>query len=170
MKKKVFGRKLSRDYGSRQALFRALVRALVLHGSIKTTKAKAKSIQNMVDKMVTLSKKETVSSKRRIYSKMANDREISQMIIDLSKRFKKTRTSGYTRIIPLPLRRGDNAQVVRLEWTEKVSIPTKGKEKEETKKATGKKGSGKKAVSGKKTTDKKKVKEEVKNKKVSKKD
>jgi len=136
MKKKVFGRKLSRDRGSRQALFRSLLKALILHGSIKTTKAKAKAIQPEVDRLVTLAKKGEPSARRQVYSFLANDKEsVNKLFGEISEAF-TDRAGGFTRITNLPRRRGDLAEVVRLEWSQKVSISEKseskkGKKKEE---------------------------------------
>ena len=75
MKKKVFGRKLSRDRGSRTALYRALLKALILRGEIKTTYAKAKTIQPEIEKLITLAKKSNVSARRIVYARLANDRQ-----------------------------------------------------------------------------------------------
>jgi large subunit ribosomal protein L17 len=68
MRKKVFGRKFSRDYGSRQALFRALMRSLILSGSIVTTKAKAKAVQPDLDALVNLAKDTSISKRRQAYA------------------------------------------------------------------------------------------------------
>ena len=139
MKKQVFGRKLSRGLKSRRALFRALIRALVNYGSIKTTKAKAKAVQADIDKIVGLAKEGGVSAKRHVYAMLGNDRETTETI------FSKivpalNKQSGFTRIINLERRKGDYAEIVRLEWTEKVQIKEKVQDKKTTKpgKAEGK--------------------------------
>jgi len=59
VRKRVFGKKLSRERATRGALFVSLVESLVLNKKIKTTKAKAKAISGMIDKLVTLAKKDT---------------------------------------------------------------------------------------------------------------
>jgi large subunit ribosomal protein L17 len=120
MKKKVYGRKFSRDRGSRKALFRSLIRAFVAHGAIVTTKAKAKAIQGEVDKLVNLSKEGSVASKRRVYARLANDRKTSSALFSLAKTNFSSRRGGYTRIINLPIRRGDSARMVRFEWVEEI--------------------------------------------------
>ncbi|KKQ51933.1 50S ribosomal protein L17 [Candidatus Woesebacteria bacterium RIFCSPHIGHO2_01_FULL_39_17] len=127
MKKKVFGRKLSRDRGSREALFRSLIKALILHGSINTTKAKAKAIQSDVDKLVTLAKKGDMSARRRVYAILANDKaSIKKLFGEISEAF-INKIGGFTRIINLPRRRGDLAEVARLEWSRKIVISDKQK-------------------------------------------
>lgn len=117
MRKRVFGRQLSRNRGARTALFRSLVRALVLHGEIVTTKAKAKAIRADVDKLVTLAKKGDVAARRNVLGKLGNDRATTDKLFGL-KAVLDGRTSGFTRIVALPARKGDLAQIVRLEWTD----------------------------------------------------
>src|SRR5436190_10833104 len=118
MRKMVFGRKLSRSRKSRRALFRSLVLAIVKEGKIVTTKAKAKAVIPLVDKVITLGKKNTLSSKREILSDLGNDQKTTDRILNVLVPSFESRTSGFLRIIPLPLRRGDSAEVVRLEWTD----------------------------------------------------
>jgi len=127
MKKRVFGKKLGRSTTARRALFRALVRAMVLYGSIKTTKAKAKAVQIQINKLIKIGKAGDVPSKRRIYAYLANDRSISQKIYSISTEFLQT-SGGYTRIVPLPRRLGDSAEMVRLEWSRKIEIDKQSKE------------------------------------------
>src|SRR5258708_40300533 len=75
MNKRVFGRKLSRNTQSRKALFRTLIRALTEYGEINTTLAKAKAIRGEVDKLMTLVAKNTVSTRRLVLAKLANDKK-----------------------------------------------------------------------------------------------
>lgn len=122
MKKRVFGRQLSRERDTRRALFRSLIRALVKHGKIKTTKAKAKAIQADIDKLVNLAKKDSISAKRRVFAILGNDKETTKkLLIEVVPSF-LDRSGGYTRIVPLPARRGDAAQIVRLEWVKEIKI------------------------------------------------
>jgi large subunit ribosomal protein L17 len=133
MKKKVYGRKLSRGLNARKALFRALIRAIVKHGSIETTLAKAKAVQSDIDKLITLAKKGGLSERRRILAHLGNDRETTDGLISIVKGSFSSRNSGYTRIIKLPRRKGDRAQLAKLEWTDKVKV--KEVKKSKTKKA-----------------------------------
>jgi large subunit ribosomal protein L17 len=129
MRKKVFGRKLSRDRGSREALFRSLVRAMLERGKIVTTKAKAKAVQPMLEKLVSMSKTKDVSVIRRTYAFLANDKKsVKTLFNEIADAF-KTKNGGYTRLINLPRRLGDNAELMRMEWTEKIEISDKGKVK-----------------------------------------
>jgi len=119
MRKKVFGRKLSRSRKARRALIKSLIKALIVSGGISTTKAKAKTIQGQIDKLVTLAKKNDLSSRRKVLSFLGNDRELTdRLFLKIVPSF-KDRKSGFTRLILLPRRKGDNAEMVRLEWTDK---------------------------------------------------
>jgi large subunit ribosomal protein L17 len=127
MKKKVFGRKLSRERSSREMLFVSLVENLVLNNKIITTKAKAKAIQGMIDGLVVLAKKQTLASKRNVLSKLKGKKEVSTILWrDVAKTFSE-RVSGFTRIISLPQRKGDMAEMVRLEWVEEIKKTEKPK-------------------------------------------
>lgn len=120
MKKRVFGRKLSRERSSRELLFVSLIENLVINEKINTTKAKAKSIVGLVDRLVVLSKKGTLASKRQILKRLKNNKTVSTKLwTDIAKTF-STRTSGFTRIIPLPSRKGDLASMVRIEWVDQI--------------------------------------------------
>jgi large subunit ribosomal protein L17 len=125
MKKKVFGRKLSRSRPTREALFVSLVKAMIVNGKIVTTRAKAKAIIGDLEHYVTLAKKADISSRRRILSDLDNSgKEVDLLIQKVAPSF-TTRTSGYTRLISLPTRKGDNAQMVRIEWTDKIDYGQK---------------------------------------------
>lgn len=134
MKKMVFGRKLSRGRKAREALFKSLTEALVLHGAITTTKAKAKAIQGDIDKMITLSKKDSVAARRKASAILGNNRELALILFGKVAKAFGTRTSGFTRMILLPRRKGDNAEMARLEWSEKISLEEKKEEKKPIKK------------------------------------
>lgn len=147
MKKKVFGRKLSRSRPAREALFASLTQSLIINGSIVTTRAKAKAVQGSVEKIVTLAKAGTLSARRKVMSKLDNARKPVDILFQKVVKAFPAKTSGFTRIISLPRRVGDNAQMVRMEWTEKIVESEKVKVKSD------------------KTKTKKEVKKEVKSKK-----
>ncbi len=127
MRKMVFGKKLSRGKKGREALLRSLVRAVVVSGKVITTKAKAKAIVGQIDKIVTLAKKGTLDSRRRVLAYLGNDRETSQRLVNVLAPSFSERNSGYTRIILLPSRKGDNARMARLEWVDEVKEAKKQK-------------------------------------------
>ncbi len=165
MNKKVFGRKLSRSRPAREALFASLTRSLILNGKIETTKAKAKAVIGSAEKMVTLAKKGGVTERRMVLARLDNKKDaVERLFGDIAKAF-SDRNSGFLRIISLPRRRGDNAEMARLEWTEKVEVTEKIVEKKAEKKAETKAKKEPKTKAETKKTVKKEVKKESKAKK-----
>lgn len=134
MLKKVYGKKLSRAYKGRQALFRSLIKALVSYGAITTTKVKAKAIQGDVDKIMNKVREGSLAKKREVLSRLGNDKKTTDKLFNEFKKVAESRKSGFTRIIALPPRRGDAAEIVRIEWTEAPKVEPKKLEKKETKK------------------------------------
>lgn len=123
MNKRVFGKKLSRERSSRELLFVSLVESLVLNDKINTTKAKAKAIIGLIDRLVVLAKKGTLASKRQVLKRLKGNKEVSTKLwTSIATTFDK-RPSGFTRIVPLTQRKGDMAEMVRLEWVETIVKP-----------------------------------------------
>lgn len=120
-------KKLSRDRGHRKALFKNLISALVIRGEIKTTESKAKAIRRLVDKLITKGKKGTLHSRRLVHAFLQNKIAVNRIVDELGPLFKK-RPGGFTRIIRLGRRRGDNAMMVKLEL---VARPRSEKTKKE---------------------------------------
>jgi large subunit ribosomal protein L17 len=139
MNKKVFGRKLSRSRPAREALFASLAQSLIKNGSIITTRAKAKAVLGSVEKMVTLAKKGGVAAQRKVMSNLDNKREATEVLFHKVAKAFLNKNSGFIRLISLPRRVGDNAQMVKMEWTEKVEYEDKSKKKLEVSKVTEKK-------------------------------
>ncbi|MEK7188277.1 MAG: 50S ribosomal protein L17 [Patescibacteria group bacterium] len=119
MRKRVFGRQLSRERGSRNSLFRGLIANLLSKRSIITTKAKAKAIQAGVDKLITLAKKGTLSARRLVLGRLGNNRVATDTLFNSFLLLAKGRNSGFTRIVNLPRRLGDNSEIVRIEFVDK---------------------------------------------------
>jgi large subunit ribosomal protein L17 len=128
MNKKVFGRKLSRSRPAREALFASLTQSLITNGKIVTTRAKAKAVIGSVEKMVTMAKTGSIAARRKVMSKLDNKREATDILFQKVVKAFPVKNSGFIRIISLPRRVGDNAQMVRMEWTEKVEYEVKKKE------------------------------------------
>lgn len=116
MRKHYFGRQLSRDVNERKALFKGLLNSLVLHESIRTTHAKAKSIKGDADKLITKAKVRGEQSRQYIQA-IVSQEAVTKLISDLAPRF-SNRNGGYTRIIKLGKRLGDNAPMVIIEWVD----------------------------------------------------
>lgn len=117
MRKNVFGRKFNRDTNERKALFKGLISSLVLKERIKTTEPKAKAIKGDVDKVITKVKKNGELA-RRLLAGVLNSEAVEKLINDVAPRF-KDRNGGYTRIVRIGKRFGDNAMEVIMEFTEK---------------------------------------------------
>lgn len=133
MRHRVKGKKLSRTSSQRKALFKGLINALVIHGEIKTTESKAKAIRGLVDKLINKGKKGTLHSRRLIAAFLQNKMAVNRLVDELGPLFAK-RTGGFSRMVRLGSRRGDNATMVKLELVEKPSPPTKASKPKEEKK------------------------------------
>lgn len=133
MNKKVFGRKLSRSRPAREALFATLARSIILNGKMETTKAKAKAVQGDLEKFVTVAKKGGLAGWRRVLASLDNQRDAVDALYQKVAPSFTTRISGFTRIISLPRRKGDNAEMVRIEWTDKMVAEDKKKEEKSDK-------------------------------------
>ena len=155
MRHKVSGKKLGRDIKRRKALFKNLITSFISHGEIKTTEAKAKAVKGLVDKLMTKAKKGTLHTKRQVLSFLAQKQPVEKLFKEIAPRF-KNRQSGFTRTIKLGPRRGDNALMVLMEWTDKAK-----NEKLPARNATHSVAGGKMKSLDKKT--KKKEKKEKKN-------
>jgi large subunit ribosomal protein L17 len=94
-----------------------MVYSLVEHGRIKTTLARAKEVRRHVEKAITLGKRGGLNSRRLLLSRLPNDNVVDLLVGDLSKRFAK-RPGGYTRIVRLGARAGDQSDMAFLEFVD----------------------------------------------------
>ncbi|OGN03739.1 MAG: 50S ribosomal protein L17 [Candidatus Yanofskybacteria bacterium RIFCSPHIGHO2_01_FULL_43_42] len=99
----------------REALYKSLATALIDHGKIKTTLAKAKSLSSFADKLVTTAKKQDLAARREL-SKTFHPKIVKKLIDEIAPRFSE-RKGGYTRIIRLGQRKSDAAQMSLIEFT-----------------------------------------------------
>lgn len=106
--------------GPRVALIRGLVYSLVEHGRIKTTVARAKEVRRHVEKAITLAKKENLHTRRLLLSRYPNENVVEILTSDLQKRFAK-RPGGYTRIVKVGARPGDQSDMAFLEFVDFVA-------------------------------------------------
>lgn len=107
----------SRKYNARKALIRGLIVSLVEHERIKTTVEKAKELRRHVEKAITLGKKDDLSTRRLLMSRIPNQDTVGKIVTDLSKRF-QTRPGGYTRIVKIGRRPGDQAEMAFIEFVD----------------------------------------------------
>jgi large subunit ribosomal protein L17 len=147
MRHRVAGRKLGRTTAHRQALLRNLGTALIEKEKITTTLAKAKELRRFAEKLITLSKKETLHARRRALQKLPNRRAVAKLFDSLSARYAQ-RPGGYTRILKLGPRRSDNAEMALIEF-----VSTESPAAEESKE-TRRKGKRAKTTKKKKTAAK----------------
>jgi len=110
------GRKLNRTSAHRKALFKNLVLALIRHGRIRTTDAKAKELRRVADRMVTLGKKNDLAARRRAYAFVGSHAAVQKLFNEIAPRF-KDRNGGYTRVVKYGFRRGDAAPLSIIEFT-----------------------------------------------------
>ena len=108
-------RKLGRTNKHRRSMLANLTKDLIMNERIETTETRAKEARKFVDKMITYGKKGTLVSRRKALAFLHNDKEaVKKVFDDLAKRY-ETRNGGYTRIIKIAERRGDDALEVKIE-------------------------------------------------------
>lgn len=107
-------RKLGRSSDHRRAMLRGMVTYLLENGRIETTVARAKEVQSMTEKMITIAKKDDLHSKRQVFSYVTKEDVAKKTIDDIGPRY-VDRNGGYTRITKIGLRRGDAAPMAVIE-------------------------------------------------------
>ncbi len=108
-------RKLSRESRHRRSILANLTRDVIMNESVITTEARAKEVRKFVDRMITYGKKGTLVNRRKALAFLYNDKDVVNKVFnELAKRY-ETRNGGYTRIIKLKERIGDDALQVKLE-------------------------------------------------------
>src|SRR3972149_8347624 len=117
---RVSHRKFSRDTNARKALLKNLANDLILRERVRTTEAKAKAIRPFVEKLITKSKDNTITSRRLLISKLGRENSVQKLLELVGPTF-KDRPGGYTRIIKLVPRVGDKAEMAMIEFSENVS-------------------------------------------------
>ncbi len=122
------GRKLGRNNKQRRALFKDLIKSLILNEHIKTTEAKAKTVKGLVDKLISKAKIGSLSARRQALAFLVDKTTVHKLFDVIAPRV-KNRTSGFTRIVRLGKRRGDNTMMAKLEFVDqkidKQNLPSK---------------------------------------------
>jgi len=143
MKHRVVGRRLDRTTEHRTAMFRNMVTSLLRHERITTTAPKAKELKRIADKIVTLAKRGSPNARRIAYRDVRDAEVLEKLFGPLKERY-AARAGGYTRIIRIGRRRGDNAEMAVIELVDRApAAEGKGGEDEgaKTEKKTEKKAS-----------------------------
>ena len=127
------GRKLGRTSSHREAMFRNMVTSIIKHESIRTTDATAKEVRKLADRMITLGKRGDLHARRQALSVVRDKEMVAKLFGELAERF-RSRAGGYTRIVKVGYRFGDNAPVSILEYIPDESKKEKAKPKKKAKK------------------------------------
>ena len=140
------GRRLGRTTSHRVAMFRNMVTSFLDHEKITTTDAKAKELRSIAEKMITLGKKGNLHAMRQAASYIRDKKVVTKLFTTIAPRYQE-RDGGYTRIIKLGLRSGDNASLSLIELVE-------GPVEKKALKKTPKKAAAKKAPAKEETKSK----------------
>jgi large subunit ribosomal protein L17 len=111
-------RKLNRTSEHRLAMLRNMMNSLIEHEVIKTTVPKAKELRRVIEPMLTLGKEPTLSNKRLAFDRLRNRENVSKLFNELGPRY-QTRPGGYTRILKMGFRVGDNAPMALVELVDR---------------------------------------------------
>lgn len=150
------GRQLSRNSTHRAAMLRNMAASLLRHEAIRTTVPKAKELRRFVEPLITLGKNDSQANRRRAFARLRDAEVVDKLFDDLGPRF-KARPGGYTRILHMANRAGDNADMALMALVDKA-VPAEAKaadEGEKKPKARKKKAAPPAAEAGAEATEKK---------------
>ncbi|MDO5289050.1 MAG: 50S ribosomal protein L17 [Pseudomonadota bacterium] len=114
-------RKLNRTSAHRQAMLRNMMNSLIEHEAIKTTVPKAKELRRVVEPMITLAKKDSVANRRLAFARLRDDASVTKLFTELGPRY-NARPGGYTRILKMGFRVGDNAPMAFIELVDRPEV------------------------------------------------
>jgi large subunit ribosomal protein L17 len=114
-------RKLNRTSSHRLAMLRNMMNSLIAHEAIKTTLPKAKELRRVIEPMITLAKEATVANRRLAFDRLRDRDSVVKLFNDLGPRF-KARPGGYTRILKMGFRVGDNAPMALVELVDRAAV------------------------------------------------
>lgn len=115
MRHRVKTKKLSRNKASREALLRSLMRALILSQSIITTSAKAKEVKKFAERLISVAKKSSVNSHRRVFQRLADKKVVKKFFSEIVPQL-EDKTGGNIRLIKTGKRKGDGADMSLIEF------------------------------------------------------
>jgi large subunit ribosomal protein L17 len=124
MKHRIKGRKLNRNSSHRKALLKNLSIALITNEGIKTTLPKAKELKPFIEKVINLSKKDSLANRRLAQSIIGNQETVTKLFKEIGPRV-LSRNGGYTRILKYGFRVGDKAPMAYMELVDRVEIEEK---------------------------------------------
>ena len=120
MRHKLGLRKLNRTSAHRLAMLRNMMNSLLRHEAIKTTLPKAKELRRVIEPMITLGKEPTVANKRLAFARLRDREMVTKLFDEIGPRF-ANRNGGYTRILKMGYRVGDNAPMAYMELVDKAA-------------------------------------------------
>ena len=118
MRHKYSGRKLNRTSSHRTSMFKNMMTSLIEHEEIKTTIPKAKELRGFLERLITISKVDTVAKRRIVFSRIRSKEAVAKLFNDLGPRFKE-RPGGYLRILKCGYRAGDKAPMAIVQLVDK---------------------------------------------------
>ena len=131
-------KKLNRTSEHRKALLKNMLNSLIKYEQIITTLPKAKELKPQIDKVITIGKKNILSNKKRLFSKLQDKKSVNKVFEELSKRY-NSRNGGYSRVLKAGFRTGDDAPMAVIELVDrnpdakKIEKPKKVENKEKNK-------------------------------------
>ena len=114
-------RKLNRTSSHRLAIFYNMMNSIIEHEVIKTTVPKAKELRRVIEPMITLAKVDTVANRRLAFNRLRDRDSVTKLFTDLGPRF-NARPGGYTRILKMGYRVGDNAPMALVELVDRPDV------------------------------------------------
>ena len=118
MRHKYSGRKLNRTSSHRTAMFKNMMASLIEHEEIKTTLPKAKELRKFLERLITISKVDTVAKRRVVFSRIRSKDAVTKLFSELGPRF-KNRPGGYLRILKCGFRPGDKAPMAIIQLVDR---------------------------------------------------
>ena len=120
------GRKFNRTSAHREAMFKNMAASLIKHELIRTTLPKAKELRRVAEPLITMAKTDGVANRRLAFARLRDDANVAKLFNELGPRF-KARPGGYTRILKMGYRVGDNAPMAFVELVDRVEAPSDDK-------------------------------------------
>tara|TARA_S200000501_G_scaffold120782_1_gene113593 strand:+ start:1018 stop:1398 length:381 start_codon:yes stop_codon:yes gene_type:complete len=118
LRHKYSGRKFNRTSSHRAAMFKNMMASLIEHEEIKTTVPKAKELRGFVERLITISKVDTVAKRRIVFSRIRSKEAVAKLFNELGPRFKE-RPGGYLRVLKCGYRAGDKAPMAIVQLVDK---------------------------------------------------
>lgn len=153
------GKKLGRTPSHRKAMFRNMVTSLLQHEKIVTTEVKAKEIGRLTEKMITLGKRGDLHARRQAVAFIRSNEVVKKLFSEFAQRY-ESRQGGYTRVLKLEPRAGDNAPMALVELVDRPIKETKDQSPKAKEKASKEEKPKKEAKEKKETKAKKEPKEQ----------